>query len=196
MHGDGLAATGGLDPVGISLRQNLLMTVARWNRVIVVLVTHQRQRGDAGGDFVASVIGRRRQRHERRHVRLHPLGDRGGMARAMAQWHEHLTGPPPCLRHVLTHNRIPARKSPFFIPQPLENPMRGVPLLLGDASAGFQDLVDPRHVRPKLLRSWPFTPPVTGRNRKLKHLCDRVPVIGQTASLPHGGSAHPPSPVV
>ena len=97
------------------------------------------------------------------------------MAGAMAQWHEHLTGAQRCLRHVLTHNCIPAGKFPF-VPQSLENPMRGVPLLLVNAAVTFKDGVDPRHVRPKLLRSRPFTSPVTGRNRKLKHLCDRVPV--------------------
>jgi hypothetical protein len=50
MHGDRLAAKGNLDPVDVSLPQNLLMAVARRNRGIVVLVTHQRQRTDAGGD--------------------------------------------------------------------------------------------------------------------------------------------------
>ena len=44
VDGDCLAATGDLDPVDISLRQNLLMTVARGNRIVVVSVTHQRPR--------------------------------------------------------------------------------------------------------------------------------------------------------
>ena len=56
------------------------MAVARWNRIIVVAVTHQRQLGDAGGDLVAGVIGRWRQRHERRRIRLHALVDRLCMA--------------------------------------------------------------------------------------------------------------------
>ena len=47
MHGDRLAATDDLDPVDIALRQNFLMAIARWNRVIVVAVAHQRQRRDA-----------------------------------------------------------------------------------------------------------------------------------------------------
>ena len=56
------------------------MTVTRRNRVIVVPIPHQRQGGDAGGDLVTGVIGRRRQRHERRYVRLHAFADRDGMA--------------------------------------------------------------------------------------------------------------------
>jgi len=58
MDRDGLAAAGDLDPLDISLGQNLLMIVARRHRVIVVAVTHQRQRGDAGGHLVTGVIGR------------------------------------------------------------------------------------------------------------------------------------------
>jgi hypothetical protein len=41
VRGDCLAATGDLDPVDISLRQHLLMAVARRNRIVVVPVTHQ-----------------------------------------------------------------------------------------------------------------------------------------------------------
>src|ERR1700738_2776016 len=71
--GDRLAATGYLDPVDVALRKPLLMAVTRRNRIIIVAVTYQRQRRDAGGDLVAGVIGRRRQRHERGCVRLHAL---------------------------------------------------------------------------------------------------------------------------
>lgn len=58
----------------------IFLAVARRHRVIVVPVKLQRQGGDAGGGFVTGIMGRRRQRHERRRVRLHTLGDRGGMA--------------------------------------------------------------------------------------------------------------------
>ena len=41
-----------------------------------------------------------------------PVGmARGGVTRTMAQRHEHLAGAQRCLRHILTHNRIPAGKS-------------------------------------------------------------------------------------
>src|ERR1700730_10578428 len=47
---------------------------------------------------------------------------------------------------------------------------------LGPKANGLQDLVDPRHKRTKLLRSWPLTSPIARRNRKLEHLRDRVPM--------------------
>src|SRR5450631_4831152 len=56
------------------------MAVTRWNRIIIVAVTHQRQRRDAGGDLVTGVIGRRWQRHERGYVSLHALADRCRLA--------------------------------------------------------------------------------------------------------------------
>src|ERR1700730_15339060 len=73
--GDRLAAASYLDPVRVTLRQHLLLAVTRRNRIIIVAVTYQRQRRDAGGDLVAGVKGRRRQRHERGCVRLHALTD-------------------------------------------------------------------------------------------------------------------------
>src|SRR6202022_4761416 len=90
---------------------------------------------------------------------------------------------------------LAARKS-FFISQPFENPLRCVALLFVHAPVVFKDLVDPRHKRTKLLRSWPLTPPIARRNRKLEHLRDRVPDERQSASPPPGGSARPPSPRV
>ncbi len=93
----------------------------------------------------------------------------------MAQRHEHLATAQSCLRYVLAHNRIAAGKSPF-IPQPIENPLRRVPLLLVNAAVALKDRVDPGHVRPELLGNRPLTTPVAGRNRKLKHLRDRIAV--------------------
>ena len=52
--------------------------------------------------------------------------------------------------------------------------MRRVALLLMDAAVAFKDGVDPRHVRPELLRHRPLAPPIAWRNRKLEHLGDRV----------------------
>jgi Predicted integral membrane protein (DUF2189) len=78
-------------------------------------------------------------------------------------------------RHILPHDRVAAGES-FFIPQTFENPIRRMALLLVNALVVFQDLVDPRHIRTKLLRHWPFTPPIARRNRKLEHLRDCVPM--------------------
>ena len=51
-----------------------------------------------------------------------------------------------------------------------------MPLLLVDRAVAFEDLVDPRHIRPKLLRRRPLAPPIARRRRILQHLRDRVPV--------------------
>ena len=62
-----------------------------------------------------------------------------GVARTMAQRHEHLAGPLHCLRHILAHDRVAAGKS-FFVPQPVENPMRGVALLFMNARSSSRTL--------------------------------------------------------
>src|ERR1700732_1062788 len=110
-----------------------------------------------------------------RDIRIRLAKIRLRVARSMAQWHEHLASAErrPC--HVLAYNRVSAGK-PFLDPQPLENPMRRVALLLVDTSVIFQDLVDPRHVRTELLRCRPLPPPIARRNRELEHLRDRVPM--------------------
>ena len=73
-----------------------------------------------------------------------------GVAGTMAQRHEHLAGALHRLGDILAHDRVSAGES-FFLPQPVENPMRGVALLLMNAAIVLQDLVDPCHVRTKLL---------------------------------------------
>ena len=55
MGGDDLAATSDLHPVDISLRQNLLVAMARGNGVVVVAIPNQRQRRDAGSDLMTGV---------------------------------------------------------------------------------------------------------------------------------------------
>src|ERR1035437_3027679 len=120
-----------------------------------------------------------------------------GVTRTMAQRHKHLAGSRRCLGHILTHNRIAAGKSPFSS-KTLENPLRRVALLLVHAAVFFKDGVDPRHLRAEFLRSRPFAPPVAGRNRKLKHLRDRVPVNAKPrCRLPPAQPVHhhcPPDP--
>jgi len=43
VHGERFAPADNFNPVDISLRQNILMAVARRRRVIVILVAHKRQ---------------------------------------------------------------------------------------------------------------------------------------------------------
>src|SRR6202023_3340866 len=59
----------------------------------------------------------------------------------------------------------------------------------------FKDLVDPRHKRTKLLRSWPLTSPIARRNRKLEHLRDRVPSRVEDGRGGLGPMANTPFPV-
>jgi hypothetical protein len=51
------------------------------------------------------------------------------MAWTMAQWNKHLPCPQSRRCHMLAHDRVATGK-PLFIPQPIENPIRGVPLFL------------------------------------------------------------------
>ena len=92
-----------------------------------------------------------------------------GVAGTMAQRHEHLAGALHRLGDILAHDRVSAGES-FLVPQPVENPMRGVALLLMNAAIIVQNLVDPRHVWTKLLGSRPFSPLIARRDRKLEHL--------------------------
>jgi hypothetical protein len=85
------------------------------------------------------------------------------MTWTMAQWHEHLPRPQHLRRYILTHDRVATAKA-LFVPQPLENPMRRVPLLLVNLAVAFKNGVDPRQIRPELLGCRPFTPTVSGRN--------------------------------
>ena len=50
------------------------------------------------------------------------------MSRIMAQRHEHLALPQPTLVHIVLHDRQPAGVA-VLVPKPLEDPLRGVPLL-------------------------------------------------------------------
>src|SRR6202022_4418419 len=67
------------------------------------------------------------------------------MTWTMAQWHEHLPRPQHLRRYILTHDRVATAKA-LFVPQPLENPMRHVPLFLVNAAVAFKNGVDPRHI--------------------------------------------------
>ena len=95
------------------------------------------------------------------------------LTRAMAQGNEHLAGVQQGTRYILPHDRVAAEK-PLFISQAFENPLRRMALFFVHAPVVFQDLVDPRHIRTKLLRHGPFAPPIARWNRILEHLGDRV----------------------
>ena len=127
----------------------------------------------------------------------------------MAQRHEHLALPQPPLVHVVLHDRQPAGVA-VLVPKPLEDPLRGVPLLRRTALILLQDLVDDpdervqlrsrRRLRSADTRAAPRTPsswlPSAGRSRTAA-----PPRDGSTPqSEPHSEPSielhalHPPPP--
>ena len=71
-----------------------------------------------------------------------------GLARPVDQRHEHLAAGAPDLRDRLLHDRAAAAVA--LLPQSLEDPLGGVPLLLRDLLVLLQDHPDPVHVGPQL----------------------------------------------
>ena len=79
---------------------------------------------------------------------LHPADDQQGhaevalgVARRMGQGDEHLPGLAAVLPHVVLDDGVLAIK-PVLVPEPLEDALGGVALLLGDLMILIQDVVD------------------------------------------------------
>ena len=64
-----------------------------------------------------------------------------GVARGMGQRHEHLLGPAAALSHVVLDYGVLAAE-PILVPEPLEDALRRVALLPGNAQIRLQDPVD------------------------------------------------------
>ena len=99
----------------------------------------------------AVVVGQ--VQHEVVHLALHTGDHRQrlpeialGVARCMGQRHEHLPDPRPVLPDVVLDYGVLAVE-PVLVPQPLEDPLRGVALLSGNSAIGFQDRVNYAGVR-------------------------------------------------
>ena len=73
-----------------------------------------------------------RQRLAKIHLRV---------ARIVPQRHEHLAMPQPPRQHVVLYDRDPAGVA-VLVAKPLEDPLRGMPLLLRSSFIRRQDLVD------------------------------------------------------
>ena len=111
-----------------------------------------------------------------------------GMTRRVRQRHEHLPRPPPALAHVVLDDRVAARE-PVLLPQPVEDPLRRVPLLGRASLILLQDPVDDADVGIELGTCPRLAPPVARRHRAGQHLGHRPPVHTEhPGGLPN---AHP-----
>ena len=144
--------------------------------------------------------------HEVVHLALHTGDHRQrlpeialGVARCMGQRHEHLPDPPPVLPDVVLDYGVLAVE-PVLVPQPLEDPLRGVALLSGNSAIGCQDRVNYAGVRLKLRLARRALPRVALGRRIVQHLAHRVPVqVEHPGSLPNAHPLHqagPPHPKI
>ena len=95
------------------------------------------------------------------------------MAGGMRQRDEHLSLSLPGTADVVLHNRDPAREA-MFITQPLEDPLRCVPLLLRTLSILFHDAVDNTDEGIELWADRRPRPDITRWHRIAQHLPDRA----------------------
>jgi len=92
-----------------------------------------------------------------------------GMAGPMDQRHEHLATAPFALPHVVLHDRVAAGE-PVFIAEPVEHPLRCVPLLAMNPQIAVQPAVDNPSEAIQLRSLDRCRSPVTRRNRERHHL--------------------------
>ena len=100
-----------------------------------------------------------------------------GMARRMMQWNEGLARRLPTGPDIILHDRIPARE-PVLVPQPLEYPVRRVPLLARHVRirVRLQDRVDDAGEPVQLGPPDRLRPAVARRRRIAQHLLHRPAV--------------------
>jgi hypothetical protein len=77
--GDHLRPAGDHHLLDIALHQHRAVAVGGRHRVVVALITHERERGDPGRPPVAGLIGHRWPRQQGSEVALQPLADALGM---------------------------------------------------------------------------------------------------------------------
>ena len=92
-----------------------------------------------------------------------------GVPRRMHQRHEHLLGPLPPARHVVLHDGDAAGEA-VLIPEPLEDPLGRVLLLLRPAFVLGQDAIDDGDDRIQLRPHRRPRAPVARRHRECHHL--------------------------
>jgi hypothetical protein len=98
-----------------------------------------------------------------------------GMPGRMHERDEHLLRAQPALMDVVLHDGVAACEA-VLVPQPLEYPLRRVPLLYRPPFVIFKDPVDHTRERVEHWTGRRTYPPVPGWDRERQHLADRVPV--------------------
>jgi hypothetical protein len=98
-----------------------------------------------------------------------------GVPGRMRQGDEHLLGPTLLLPDIVGDDRDAAGEA-VLVAQPLEDPLRRVPLLLGQGPVRLQDLVDDRNERVELRARRRLRSPVSRRHRMLEDLRHRLAV--------------------
>ena len=98
-----------------------------------------------------------------------------GVPGRMRQGHEHLLGPALLLPNVVGDDGDAAGEA-VLVAQPLEDPLRRVPLLLRKGPVRLQDLVDDRDERVELRAHRGLRSPVPRRHRVLQDLRHRLAV--------------------
>ena len=117
-----------------------------------------------------------------------------GVAWAMGQRHEHLSHPPPMLSHVVLDDGVLTFKA-ILVPQPLEDPLDRVALLLGNVAIRFQNGVNYSGEGLDLrLPRRPLARVALGCGIG-QHLAHRVPVHAEhSRGLPHAHPLHQAGP--
>ena len=91
------------------------------------------------------------------------------MARIVPQRNEHLAMSQPSRQHVVLNDGDPARVA-VLVAKPVEDPLRGMPLLSRPTFIRRQDPVDDPSIRIQLRTRRRSAPPVPGGHRKRQHL--------------------------
>jgi len=91
----------------------------------------------------------------------------------MRQRHERLAAPRPAKPDIILHHRVAAAKA-MLVAQPLEDPLRRVPLLHRPRPIGLHDRVDHRQQRPQLGLRHRHRPRIARRQREPAHLQHRL----------------------
>jgi hypothetical protein len=103
-----------------------------------------------------------------------------GVSRRVRQRHEHLPCPALLLADVIGDDGD-APTEPVPVAQPLEDPLRRVPLLLQDGPVRLEDLVDDRNGRVELRQHRRLRTPISRRHRVLQYLRYRLPINPEQA---------------